>query len=79
MLLVFHADADVATNFQIHYRPNAVPIFEHPRFNSAHSKRNMIMDHFTEMSVDVQEVLIIDGDEEPVAGYEGKAKRREDT
>ncbi|PIC21079.1 hypothetical protein B9Z55_026050 [Caenorhabditis nigoni] len=60
------------------YRPNTATIFEHPWFNSAPSKRKMIMDHFTEINTDVQEKLIIDGDEESVAGSDEKAQSRGD-
>ncbi|ULT83986.1 hypothetical protein L3Y34_012952 [Caenorhabditis briggsae] len=41
-------------------------IFEHPQFNSAQSKRKMMMDLLIEMNADAQEKLMIDGDEESV-------------
>ncbi|ULT81518.1 hypothetical protein L3Y34_011460 [Caenorhabditis briggsae] len=48
------------------YPPNAAAIFEHPWFNSAQSKKKMMMDLLIEMNADAQEKLVTDGDEESV-------------
>ncbi|EFO99438.1 CRE-GCK-4 protein [Caenorhabditis remanei] len=57
-------------------RPSAATIFEHPWFNNAPSKKKMILDLLAEMNAEVQEEVVIDGDEESVAGSDEISQRR---
>ncbi|CAO4384793.1 unnamed protein product [Caenorhabditis nigoni] len=54
-------------------------VFEHPWFNNASSKRNMIMDYSTEMNAHAQEKLGIIGDEESVTEFDEISQRCNDT
>ncbi|CAL2051822.1 unnamed protein product [Caenorhabditis brenneri] len=56
-------------------RPSAAQIFSHPWFNNAPTKKKMILDLLAEMNADVQEEVVIDADEESVAGSDDISQR----
>uniref|UniRef100_A0A1I7V3L0 Protein kinase domain-containing protein n=1 Tax=Caenorhabditis tropicalis TaxID=1561998 RepID=A0A1I7V3L0_9PELO len=56
-------------------RPPASTIFTHPWFNNAASKKKMILDLLAEMNADVQEEVVLDADEDSVAGSDEISQR----
>lgn len=57
------------------YRPPATVVLADPWFANASTKRKTIMDLLAEMNAEVQEEVVIDGDEESVAGSDEISQR----
>uniref|UniRef100_A0A8R1I1B1 Protein kinase domain-containing protein n=1 Tax=Caenorhabditis japonica TaxID=281687 RepID=A0A8R1I1B1_CAEJA len=60
-------------------RQSAAEVFKHPWFADAPSKRKAVYDLLVEVQADVQEEMIIEGDEESVAGSDEISQRRGDS
>ncbi|CAI2355805.1 unnamed protein product [Caenorhabditis sp. 36 PRJEB53466] len=57
------------------HRPSAAEVFKHQWFANAPSKRKMIMDLLVEMEADVQEEILMEADDESMAGSDEISQR----